>query len=677
MLISHILTRGVKGEDFFTKEFSLSYSANGVTYTPFTADGSEAEDADPQIFKANSGTDDLAIVDLPRPLATRFLRICPVASGDEPGMRVDVFARPVGEPLGLANGTFPNASITTSSEKVASLGGSACRLPTQRTAKSKGMPTAWQASETDAAPWITFTLGKGELHLVTAVAVQGRHTLRGQWVKEFEIGINDGINPKKWQMYSDDFGNPITFTANCDRSGIAVVAFDKPQMATSVRLFPKTWENACAMRAEVYTVKVGGRSGIEDGSIPDAALYASNSYSESTDAHQCRLNGGGKEGGWACNAGHGTISNTFQASVVDSGHAGEGSAPHEVKTRVDEVQAIENTAFLQVDLGEVRQVNGVVVQGRGAKFTHYVKTFRLAVSVDGDHFLPCTSDDGDGIFMGNENANTPMVRQVAPAVAARFVRFTPISWHQRAAMRVEVISKSFGTDVGVAVDGKVADDRFQSTTEEPTETSLATNARLHSAVAWKPEAQDENQFVEVDLDTPHQINAIILQGSPDAEEWVASYRLELSKNGADWWAHSEVGYVKVFPGITEANTTVASPVNADCVAQYVRICPMTWNTAIAMRVEIIGEEEAGIGGQANTLTAMVDDDDDFGNAAEAESGDEEDFANPWGITLASTGDRDQIGDNGTLAFVQNREKRRMSGVFGFDDEEESFGFGGA
>jgi len=688
VLISHLLMRGVKGADNFTKEFSLSFSANGVNFIPFTKDGSEEEDADPLVFKANKGTDDLAIVDLPRPLATRFIRICPVAAGAEPGMRVDIFARPVGDPIGLANGTFPDSLITTSSQKVATLSGAACRLPTPRTVKSKGMPTAWQALDTDTAPWITFKFAKGEMHLLTAIAVQGRQTLRGQWVKEFEIGINDGIDTaKEWQMYGDDFGTPITFAANSNMGGVTVITFDKPMIASSVRIFPKNWTNACAMRAELFTVKVGGFSGIADGTVPDSALCASNSYSKTTGAEHGRLHGGGVEGGWACSAGHGTA-HSWKAAVVDSsGHKGEGNAAHDVNTKVDEVQAIENTAFLQVDLGEIRRINAVVVQGRGTKFTQYVKTFRVTVSIDGIYFLPCTADDGSDIFMGNEDATSPMVRQLAPVVAGRFVRFTPISWHQRAAMRVEVISKSFGADLGAAVEGSIAGDKFQSTTLEPTETSLATNARLDNDVPWKPETQDENQFVEIDLETPHQINAVVVQGAPavqlkdgtqqDAEEWVSSYRLELSKNGADWWAHSEGGYVKVFPGVTVANATVASPVIADCVAQYIRICPMTWNAAIAMRFDIMGNEVAGIGGQAKTLLTMVDDEAEFGNAADAGS-DDEDFSNPWGIKLASTGDMANIKDNGNLMFVQERTKRRMSGVYGFDDDDESLiGFGGA
>jgi hypothetical protein len=241
-------------------------------------------------------------------------------------------------------------------------------------------------------------------------------------------------------------------------------------------------------------------------------------------------------------------------------------------------------------------------------------------------------------------------------------------------MRIEVISKSFGKDLGLTVGGDIADDKFFSSIMEPTDLSAATNARLNSAVAWKPEAQDDSQFVEIDLTTPHQISAVVLQGAED--DYVTSYRLELSKNGADWWAHSEDSYVKVFDGVAVANNTVASAVLADCVARYVRVCPMSWNNAIAMRVEIMGTEEAGFGGQSKTLLSIVGEeqvDADFGNAAD--ESDDEDFTNPWGNILQSTGDMESLQEDGNFSFVNQRAHRRMSGTYGFDEDGESFGFG--
>jgi hypothetical protein len=701
MLVTQLLTRGTKGGEFFTPEFTLEYSANGAHFTKFTASGNPDDDA--VTLKANASGDDLATVELHRPLATRFLRICPVASGATPGMRVDIYARPVGEPIGLADGTFKDAMITTSSDKVPIMSGSACRLPTARAVASN---SAWQPGAKDLEPWIAFKFAKESLHLVTAVAIQGRETKVGQWVTEFQVGILDGLHGDTYEMYADDSGAAVTFGGNSDQHAVVVVTFDKPLIACQVRIFPKKWANGCAMRCEVYANPVGYYSGVESGKIPDSALTSSGQFTPKCGPTSGRLNGGGTEGGWAGLRGPQTATSA-RAAIVDSstkGHTGDEENPHHVVELVAAVAAGANQEWFQVDLGDIMCVPAVVIQGKAGKFDQHVKAFKLVVSVDGIVFHPCTSDAGSEIFVGNSDQNTPMVRQVAPAAIARYVRFIPTDWHRRVAMRCEVISKSYGEALGLGWGGAVADECFLKTEVEPTETSNPSNARLENSEAWSPTTSDMSQFIEVDLQREHHINAVLMQGSPDSEDHVTAFRLEMSKDNKVWWAHSEDGYVKVFPGNTE-KYHIASPLEtaenrffkkqetvrnewnglmgchlrAYAVARYVRICPMKWNNAIAMRVEILGKPAELIKRDTKTLKSLFAEveDDAFGQAEDEE--DEEDFSSPWGALhgdMKGEGSVNSLNENGDINFLHARQQRRTSVSYGFEDGE-AFGFDGA
>jgi contactin associated protein-like 2 len=94
----------------------------------------------------------------------------------------------------------------------------------------------------------------------------------------------------------------------------------------------------------------------------------------------------------------------------------------------------EGGEWLQIDLGEVKQISAVRVQGR---FNHpqWVTRYNLGISSDLNSWINYENlqgasgqDDFSEFTLGN-------------GISGRFVRFYPLQWHQHISMRVDVCAK--------------------------------------------------------------------------------------------------------------------------------------------------------------------------------------------------------------------------------------------
>ncbi|XP_066290420.1 discoidin, CUB and LCCL domain-containing protein 2-like isoform X2 [Branchiostoma lanceolatum] len=148
--------------------------------------------------------------------------------------------------------------------------------------------------------------------------------------------------------------------------------------------------------------------GVESGAIPDAQMTASSEYNDNHGPRRGRL-----------------------YIVNDDGGIGAWCA----KTN-------DGNQWLQVDLGKVAEVWGVVTQGRFRDYKEWVTTYKLHFSTDGNNWASYT--DGSGrqkVFQGNIDFETPLRHLLAKPVTARHVRFIPLSWNVHICMRVEVLGR--------------------------------------------------------------------------------------------------------------------------------------------------------------------------------------------------------------------------------------------
>ena len=79
------------------------------------------------------------------------------------------------------------------------------------------------------------------------------------------------------------------------------------------------------------------------------------------------------------------------------------------------------------------------------------------------------------------------------------------------------------------------------------ENTAAKNGRLNLGSSWCAATSDSNQYLQIDLQTLHIICAVSTQGNSQADQWVKTYTLKLSKDGSSvsWTDYKEDGLVKV------------------------------------------------------------------------------------------------------------------------------------
>ncbi|CAI5789335.1 SCO-spondin [Podarcis lilfordi] len=150
-------------------------------------------------------------------------------------------------------------------------------------------------------------------------------------------------------------------------------------------------------------------------SLPDASFTASSQQPENP-AHAARLN-----------------------RVLPSADLQGWAPPADVYPEL-----LSRPPFLHVDLGEPRNLTGVVVQGAGSSDA-YVTSFFLRFSLDGVRWHDYHEASSMGtvpdlkLFQGNSDDSTPVVRTFQRMVRARHVRILPRDFHNGIFLRVELL----------------------------------------------------------------------------------------------------------------------------------------------------------------------------------------------------------------------------------------------
>ncbi|XP_072211555.1 discoidin, CUB and LCCL domain-containing protein 1-like isoform X2 [Excalfactoria chinensis] len=100
-----------------------------------------------------------------------------------------------------------------------------------------------------------------------------------------------------------------------------------------------------------------------------------------------------------------------------------------------------DTAWLELDLGARRNITGIVTKGSAEIYDFYVTSYRVSSSRDGKNWRPYRGSGGreDKVFEGNVDSMGEVSNAFIPPITTRYLRITPHSWHQRAAMKVALL----------------------------------------------------------------------------------------------------------------------------------------------------------------------------------------------------------------------------------------------
>nr|XP_012998797.1 discoidin, CUB and LCCL domain-containing protein 1 isoform X2 [Cavia porcellus] len=101
----------------------------------------------------------------------------------------------------------------------------------------------------------------------------------------------------------------------------------------------------------------------------------------------------------------------------------------------------EQQQWLEIDLGEEKKITGIKTTGSTQPdFNFYVKSFVVSFrSSSRWRTYNGIMGHGEKVFQGNTNCQDPVQNNFIPPLTARYVRVLPRAWHQRAALKVELL----------------------------------------------------------------------------------------------------------------------------------------------------------------------------------------------------------------------------------------------
>ncbi|TEA39088.1 hypothetical protein DBR06_SOUSAS33510008 [Sousa chinensis] len=259
--------------------------------------------------------------------------------------------------------------------------------------------------------------------------------------------------------------------------------------------------------------------------------------------------------------------------------------------------------WIQVDMQ--REVLFTGIQTQGAK--HYLKSyytteFFVAYSSDRTNWRIFKGNSTRNVmyFNGNSDASTIKENQFDPPVVARYIRISPTNSYNKPALRLELQGcevNGCSTPLGME-SGKIENKQITASSIknswwgdywEPFLARLNAQGRVN---AWQAKANNNNQWLQIDLLKIKKITAIVTQGckSLSSEMYVKSYTIQYSDQGVEWKPYREKSSLvdKIFEGNNNIKGHAKNFFNPPIISRLIRIIPKTWNQNIALRLELFG-----------------------------------------------------------------------------------------
>ncbi|KAK3108253.1 hypothetical protein FSP39_004202 [Pinctada imbricata] len=265
-----------------------------------------------------------------------------------------------------------------------------------------------------------------------------------------------------------------------------------------------------------------------------------------------------------------------------------------------EARYIDEFEHVQVNLDQQVRISGVKVQGHPSK-PYWVTKFIVEFSNNGDKWSPYIEKQGSEpkVFKGNFDQTTPVQVFFDREIPTTYVRIIPKGWHQKIAMRFEVLActtpgfTSPGPCVeplGIDNSGMIQDKQLSASSRRDILSGAAAGRLFNEYGAWIPRGNDGKDWIEVDLLTPKVVSGVMTQGSPREERWVTKYGVSYSIHG---YAFSPVigadGKPVIFNGNTDQNKVQKNQFPSEITARYIRITPVESSPAgPGMRFNLIG-----------------------------------------------------------------------------------------
>lgn len=107
--------------------------------------------------------------------------------------------------------------------------------------------------------------------------------------------------------------------------------------------------------------------------------------------------------------------------------------------------------------------------------------------------------------------------------------------------------------------------------------------------SWSPKTNDLNQFLQITFPQAIPIHGVIIRGSKMFDQYVTSFKILHSYDGMTYHVHENLQKKpRIFSGSVDSKSPVKSIFDNPIEAKIVRIYPLSWHGAIALRAELLG-----------------------------------------------------------------------------------------
>ncbi|XP_077630424.1 lactadherin isoform X2 [Crocuta crocuta] len=265
----------------------------------------------------------------------------------------------------------------------------------------------------------------------------------------------------------------------------------------------------------------------------------------------------------------------------------------------------DKNPWIQVNLIRQMRVTGVVTQGASrAGSAEYLKSFKVAYSVNGRKFQFIQSADGSGdkVFVGNMDNSRLKVNLFDFPLEVQYVRLVPVVCHRGCTLRFELLgcelngcAEPLGMKDGTIPDKQITASSLYKTWGLSAFGWFPSYARLDKQGkfnAWTAQTNDASEWLQVDLGSQREVTGIITQGARDFGhiQYVAAYKVAYSNDSTNWIEYRDQGALdsKIFPGNLDNNSHKKNMFEMPFLARFVRILPVAWHNRITLRVELLG-----------------------------------------------------------------------------------------
>ncbi|XP_071807202.1 uncharacterized protein [Asterias amurensis] len=254
----------------------------------------------------------------------------------------------------------------------------------------------------------------------------------------------------------------------------------------------------------------------------------------------------------------------------------------------------------------------------------------VAFSHDGENFLFYQENGENKIF------SVDTIGRIQGPAPYRYIRFYPISWDNYIGVRVEVygctpplancdyLQLSYGNTAGwftvnsgsgneivyclpynqnfkSCIDAlgmeslAIRDDQLSASSVKDDNPDFgAAYGRLNDArtagAGWIANVNDANQWLKVDTEALTTITKILIQsrGGANNDQMVSTFKVEYSFDDASYTVYKESNAEVVFQGSVSSDVIVHSYLTTSILVRYIKIVPVTYTNAVAMRIELSG-----------------------------------------------------------------------------------------